>query len=213
MGPVNAPCPLCGGDSRLFLADDREYRRCGTCALTFVPAAGHLSPEAEKARYETHRNSPKDAGYRDFLDRLLVPLAARLPAGAEGLDFGSGPGPTVSVMMTERGFPCAHWDPHFAPDEAPLRRTYAFVTCTEVAEHLRAPGETFDSMARLVAPGGVLGVLTSVLEDDASFPGWWYRRDPTHIAFYRPETLGWIERRLGWTLARPSRDAALFLRP
>lgn len=204
---------MCGGESRAFWSDERDYLRCGTCRLTFVPAAQHLPSGAEKARYATHRNSPADAGYRAFLDKLLVPLAARLPPGARGLDFGSGPGPTVSAMMRERGFPTEDWDPHFAPDETPLARTYDFVTCTEVVEHLRAPAETFAVLARLVAPGGTLGVLTSVLEDDAAFPAWWYRRDPTHIAFYRPETLGWIERRFGWTLARPSRDAALFLKP
>ncbi|UPT74846.1 MAG: class I SAM-dependent methyltransferase [Elusimicrobiota bacterium] len=91
-----------------------------------------------------------------------------------------------------------------------MRLTYAFVTCTEVAEHLRRPAETFARLDALLAPGGILGVLTSTLEDDAAFPGWWYRRDPTHIAFYRPETLAWIARARGWALERPSRDAALF---
>lgn len=195
------------------MADDRDYLRCGTCALTYVPAAQHLSLEAERARYATHRNSPDDAGYRAFLDKLLAPLGSGLRPGAEGLDFGSGPGPTASLMMRERGFTARDWDPHFAPGEDALARTYDFVTCTEVVEHLRRPAETFDRLSRLLAPGGVLGVLTSVLEDDASFPAWWYRRDPTHICFYRPETLMWIERRFGWTLERPSRDAALFRRP
>lgn len=210
MRPVNESCPLCGGASTVLLSDDREYRRCGTCALTFVPASQHLTLEAEKARYATHRNSPEDAGYRAFLDKLLAPLAARLPAGARGLDFGCGPGPTASLMMTERGFPCAHWDPHFAPDAESLGKTYGFVTCTEVVEHLRAPAETFAALERLLEPGAYLGVLTSVLEEDAAFPAWWYRRDPTHIAFYRPETLVWIASRYGWELERAGRDAALF---
>ncbi len=205
-------CPLCGGASASFHRTDREFLRCGTCRLTFVPPAAHLTPEAERARYATHRNSPADAGYRAFLDKLLAPLAARLPKGARGLDFGSGPGPTASVMMRERGFVMSDYDPHFAPDEAPLRATYDFVTCTEVAEHLRRPAETFDRLDALLVPGGTLGVLTGVLEDDAAFPSWWSHKDPTHVAFYRPETLAWLAKRYGWALERPSRDAALFLK-
>jgi hypothetical protein len=177
-----------------------------------VPASQHLPPDAEKARYATHRNSPGDAGYRAFLDRLLAPLAARLPAGARGLDYGSGPGPTASVMMRERGFDMRDYDPHFAPDEAALRETYAFVTCTEVVEHLRRPGEVFARLDAALEPGGALGVLTGVLEDDAAFPAWWYHRDATHIAFYRPETLAWIARRFGWTLERLGRDSMVFLK-
>jgi SAM-dependent methyltransferase len=207
------PCPLCGGASRLFHRSDREFLRCGACALTFVPAALHSSPADEKARYETHRNSPADAGYRAFLDRLLLPLAARAAPGERGLDFGSGPGPTASVMMRERGFVMKDWDPFFAPDEAALSGTYDFVVCTEVVEHLRRPAEVFERLDALLRPGGTLGVLTGVLEDDASFPAWWYHRDLTHIAFYRPETLAFIAKRHGWTLERPSRDAALFLKP
>lgn len=206
-------CPLCAGASRPFHRSDRDFLRCGTCALTFVPAAQHLSPEAERARYATHQNSPGDAGYRAFLDRLLAPLAERLPAGARGLDFGSGPGPTASVMMRERGFVMTDYDPFFAPDESVLASPYDFLVCTEVVEHLGRPIEAFQRIDGLLSPGGFLGVMTGVLEDDSAFPAWWYHKDPTHVAFYRPETLDWIARRFGWTLERPSRDAALFRKP
>lgn len=206
-------CPLCGGRSAPFYRTDRDFLRCGTCALTFVPASQHATPAAEHARYATHRNGPEDAGYRAFLDKLLAPMAARLSAGAAGLDYGSGPGPTASVMMRGRGFIMRDYDPLFAPDEDALRGAYAFITCTEVVEHFRRPAENFNNLDALLEPGGTLGVLTGVLEDDAAFPAWWYHKDATHVAFYRPETLAWIARRFGWTLERLSRDASLFLKP
>ncbi len=207
-------CPLCGGAAREFLrADGRDFRRCGTCALTFVPASQHLPPADERARYESHQNRPGDPGYRAFLDRLLVPLGARLSPGAEGLDYGCGPGPTASRMLSERGLPTRDYDPFFAPDEGALSRAYDFVVCTEVFEHLARPDRELERLSRLLKPGGLLGVMTGVLEDDAAFAGWWYRRDPTHVCFYRPETLEWIARRRGWSLERPSLNAALFRRP
>ena len=204
-------CPLCGAPSTLFLrADGRDYRRCATCALTFVPAAQHATPEQERARYAQHRNSPQDAGYREFLERLLTPLSAALAPRAEGLDFGCGPGPAASTLLRARGFGMTDYDPFFAPDTAALARDYDFVVCTEVLEHLRRPSETLAVLDRLLRRGGVLGAMTGVLQDDADFADWWYRRDFTHIAFYKEETFAWIARRFGWRLSRPARDAALF---
>jgi SAM-dependent methyltransferase len=140
-----------------------------------VPAAQHADSARERARYETHRNSPDDPGYRAFLDRLLAPLTAVLPAGAEGLDYGCGPGPTASAMLRERGFRTFDYDPFFFPDARPLARTFDFIVCTEVLEHLRRPAEDLARLAGLLKPGGLLGAMTGVLEDDASFEGWWYR--------------------------------------
>jgi SAM-dependent methyltransferase len=113
-------------------------------------------------------------------------------------------------MLAERGFPTVNYDLFFYPDETALSQTYDFVVCTEVLEHLRAPAADLARLDGLLKPGGLLGVMTGVLEEDASFEGWWYRKDFTHICFYRPETLAWIARRFGWELSRPSRDAALF---
>lgn len=187
-------CPLCGHRSCAPFARDgsREYLSCPVCALVHVPRAYHLSPVEEKRRYDTHRNSPEDAGYRRFLSRLIEPLAARLGPGAEGLDYGSGPGPTLSIMFREAGHAMRDYDPFYAPDEAVLQRRYDFVTCTETAEHFARPGEEFARLLRLVRPGGWLGVMTQMLEPQVRFDQWYYKRDPTHVAFYSEASFRWL---------------------
>jgi len=205
-------CLLCGGnDVRLFAeVDGRRYHRCAICRLTFQDSEQHPTAEEERVRYETHENDPEDPDYRAFLHRLAGPLLDRLPPAREGLDYGSGPGPTLSVMMEEAGHSMALWDPFFAPDPTPLQRTWDFVTCTETAEHFHRPGEAFQRLDALLRRPGWLGLMTGVLEDDEGFAEWWYRRDPTHVVFYRPETLSWIADRFGWELERPSSTVALF---
>jgi hypothetical protein len=208
-------CPLChSGPSRRF-AEVRGavYDRCDVCALTYLLPAHHVSPEQELRRYEEHQNDPADERYRAFLAPLAEALAARLPAGAEGLDYGSGPGPALPAMLEERGLRVALYDPYFAPETAVLARQYTFIACSETAEHFAHPAEEFGRFDRLLRPGGWLGVMTLLLEEDAAFVNSHYQRDPTHVCFYKPETMVWIGRRYGWTLDRPHPRVALFGKP
>ena len=211
-GDRSLTCPLCeaGGAVAFARVGEDRYHRCDRCALVFLDPSGRLDADGERTRYETHENDPEDPGYRAFLDRLAVPLVERLELGARGLDYGSGPGPTLSVMLGERGFPTDVFDPFFAPDPRVLDATYDFVTCTETAEHFFAPGREFERLDGLLRPGGWLGLMTGLLTEDIDFPTWWYVRDPTHVAFYAPETLRWIAGRFAWDLETPAENVALF---
>ena len=209
-------CPLCGCPGvRIFATvNDRHYLRCRTCALVHLEASHRLPVEAERRVYEMHRNHPGDRGYRDFLDRLALPLAERLAPGACGLDYGCGPGPTLWVMLRERGFPMEIYDPLFAPENAPLARTYDFVTCTETVEHFFHPGRELETLDGLLRPGGWLAIMTSFMPDEKEqFASWHYVRDPTHVSFYSRATMQWIAASFGWAFDCPCPTVALFNKP
>ncbi|HSJ24833.1 MAG TPA: class I SAM-dependent methyltransferase [Longimicrobiales bacterium] len=202
-------CPLCGGnDVGRF---ELDYYRCAACELTFLDPALRPDPAAERARYDEHRNDPHDVGYRTFLQRLAGPLTEIVPPGTRGLDYGSGPGPTLSLMLAEAGYDVALYDPFYADDASVLMDSYDFITCTEVAEHFFNPGAEFERLAGMLRPGGVLAVMTEPLHDDVDFPRWHYRRDPTHVCFYRPATMEWIAQRYGWRMVQPSLRVTLFV--
>jgi len=208
-------CPLCAAPDAGPFAETRtaRYLRCPACELTFMAPEHRPGPEAERAHYGTHENDPDDPGYRAFLDRLAAPLAERLAPAAAGLDYGCGPGPTLSRMLEERGFSVALHDPFFAPNPAALLRDYDFVTASEVAEHFFHPGAEFRRLDGLLRPGGWLGVMTEMAHDGRDFARWRYARDPTHVAFYREATLRWIAGRFGWRLHLPAPGVALFHKP
>jgi hypothetical protein len=190
-------CPLCGGGriDPYYSGKARDYVHCRICDLVFVPAAQHLSGGEEKACYDLHDNQPDDPGYRRFLDRLFTPLVQRLEPGARGLDFGCGPGPTLSKMFEAAGHTVALYDPYYAPDNSVLSETYDFITLSEVAEHLAQPGKELDNLWAGVAPGGWLGIMTKRVRDPQAFKTWHYITDPTHIAFFSEATFHWLTRR------------------
>ncbi|MEE9275257.1 MAG: class I SAM-dependent methyltransferase [bacterium] len=160
-----------------------------------MPAPHWPSPEEERARYDRHQNAPEDAGYAAFLERLARPLAARLPPGARGLDYGCGPSPVLCDILGARGFPARPYDPFYFPD--PPAGPYAFIASSETFEHFRRPGEEIARLLALLAPGGILGVMTAFWEEETFRANWHYRRDFTHLCFYRRETFEWIARAFG----------------
>ncbi len=207
-------CPLCGLDNTSFRghAHRRMFYDCATCGLVFVDPHHLPDAVAERARYTAHRNHPDDAGYRAFLARLIDPLVPHLKPGAEGLDFGSGPGGVLSQLLTARGFVMADYDPFFAADATVLTRKYDFITCTEVVEHFHRPGLEFSTLDRLLKSTAWLAVMTETIPADGDFSRWAYARDITHVCFFSAASFAWLAQRYSWRLEMPHPHVALFQR-
>ncbi len=205
-------CPLCGADRAPFYHRDRQrtYWRCRRCALIFVSPDAWISAEAERARYDAHRNHPGDPGYRRFLARLAEPVLARVPHDAVGLDFGSGPGPTLSGMLEAHGLRMSLYDPLYAADPTVWEHRYDVITASEVVEHLRDPRGELDRLFKTLAPRGLLAVMTQWAEPREWFVGSRYIRDPTHVCFFCPETCRWIAAHWDADLEMPAPNIALF---
>ncbi len=210
-----APCPVCERETlRPFsIFEGKAYHRCDHCMATILDPRHRLDRQAEHAHYLTHQNRIDDPGYQRFLGKLAEPLLTILDPGSSGLDYGCGPGPALAHMLRDGGHRVELFDPFFAPDPEPLGKTYDFVTCTEVAEHFFAPAREFRRLATLVRPGGWLGVMTMFQTDDARFADWHYRKDPTHVVFYRARTFRVVAANLGWRCDIPQKDVALLQRP
>ena len=207
-------CPLCfSRETELYHTDqDRDYLLCPQCSLVFVPPKFHLPPEEEKARYDLHQNDPSQLGYRRFLSRLMDPLTDRVHPPARGLDFGSGPGPTLSVMLEDKGYDMTIFDKYYAHEPGRLQATYDFITCTEVVEHLPSPKKTFDLFQAMLRPGGWLGVMTKLTHNAKRFANWHYIQDPTHICFFSRETFVWLAQALKLHLEFAGDDVILLQR-
>lgn len=208
-------CPVCHARSPHFFqtVDQHVYWRCDCCEATFLDPHLLPDPKEERAHYLNHDNRTDDPGYRKFLSKLAIPLLDRLSPGLDGLDYGCGPGPALAMMLEEAGHRMTLYDPIFVPDDEALEQTYDVITCTEVAEHFHHPFDDFDRLDGLLRPGGWLGLMTCFQTDDERFPTWHYRRDPTHVVFYRETTLFHIAGRRGWICTIPAKDIALMQKP
>jgi hypothetical protein len=194
------PCRLCQDQSSYFVRWQRyDYFRCERCKL--IQRSRFQLPTAaeERAEYDLHRNDPKDQGYRRFLSKVTNPtldwLQENVAPSVSILDFGCGPGPTISTVLGEKGWVVRNYDPMFAPDVDALDHYYDLITCTEVVEHFFDPIKSWSLLCSLLVKGGHLVVMTEPSDRYYSadtFQDWGYIREQSHVTFYHSDTMRWL---------------------
>ena len=61
-----------------------------------------------------------------------------------------------------------------------------------MVEHFFNPYEEFNKINNLLDNNSWVGVMTTFLPEDDIFENWYYRRHPTHVAFYKKKTFRYI---------------------
>lgn len=193
-------CPLCQKSKLLELGilNCRGFILCENCKLIFVPEPYRLGLEEEKQRYLLHRNDIESEGYVSFLRQAIDPALMYIERGMKGLDFGCGPSPVLATLMNRMEILCQYYDPFFFPTID--GSNFDFVFSTECVEHFFHPRRTFESIDTLIKKGGFLIIMTSLWDNLDGFAKWYYKNDPTHVAFYHMDTLDFLAKNFGYDL-------------
>jgi hypothetical protein len=197
-------CKICQGPVIAFYDD---YMKCGTfhcsdCKLIFKDDHAAVSEERELKVYQQHNNSEENLGYvamfQDFIDKSVAPHKEQIKSA---LDFGSGPSPVLAKMLVREGFETDIYDKFFSPEKVFEGKQYDLITSTEVFEHIGDVQGVMTLLSRHLNPGGFLALMTQFHDNTREhYLNWWYRRDPTHIVFYRPESFAVLAKQHGMTL-------------
>lgn len=218
-------CIFCGSERVNYFCNDensrmgrvRDFYRCSNCFLIFTHPDQRLSANEELNRYEQHENDPSDPDYRNFLRQTFDPLNEKLAPGSKGLDFGSGPGPTLSVMLEEAGHDVDLYDIFFSDHRHVFDNQYDFITTTETVEHLFHPRFELERLWDCLKPGGWLAIMTRLVPKGSDpveqFINWHYKNDDTHVVFYCVETFRWLGRQWKAKLDFYPGDVMLFQKP
>ena len=212
----NNICPLCRNVNLQNYYEGqgkgqwRSYFLCKQCDLVFVPNEQLPSIEVEKIKYDLHQNSPQDSGYRAFLSKLFTPMQKFIEPKSYGLDFGSGPGPTLSIMFEESGYKMDIYDIFYAPNQEVFKNRYDFITTTEVVEHLHKPREELIRLANMLNSGGALGIMTAFRPAKEQFASWYYKNDLTHVRFFTPKTFEYLAKILDMRIVYLSEGVVIF---
>jgi len=147
-----------------------HYLICANCELIFLEPSERLENKEEKLRYSQHQNSREDPGYRRHLLRLWHPVESRLESSESiGLDYGSGPEPTMQQLLAEKGVSLQIWDPFFANAPSFHNKSFDFVLCNEVAEHFYDPYKEFLQLDQFLKTRAYLSLGTRFYDSSIEF--------------------------------------------
>jgi hypothetical protein len=194
---MNPICPLCNSTATVFCEKPEHlFYKCNVCEGIFRPAFTYLTSEEEKAHYKLHNNDVNDVRYQHFVSPIVNAVLHDFTAEAKGLDFGSGTGPVIAKMLTDKGYQVQNYDLFFANELSLLKEKYNYVSCCEVMEHFHYPYQEFELLKNLLLPNGKLYCKTAVYNNQTPFENWYYKDDFTHVFIYQPQTLEWIQKNL-----------------
>ncbi len=192
-------CPLCHHPSPSFhlQADLREYWLCPKCALVFVPPEFFISQEDEVNRYREHENNLDNVGYVKMFQEKINTVKKISPGVNTVLDYGCGYEPVLKTLLSREGYQADGYDSNFFPCEE-SDKEYDLIISTETFEHFKEPRNELTRLVPRISNEGYLAVMTRFypVKNNTlcpeTFSKWYYKRDPTHVAFYCPKTFSWI---------------------
>lgn len=191
---TTANCPLCNSKSSIFYQkDERLFFQCANCYGIFLDKRLRLSSAEEKARYNTHNNDVDDERYQQFVSPITSAVIKDFTKNHIGLDFGAGTGPVISKLLTDIDFQISQYDPFYHNYPMLLKSKYDYIVCCEVIEHFYNPNKEFKLLKNILKKHGKLYCMTVLFDDSMNFHNWYYKKDPTHVFFYQPKTIGWIK--------------------
>ena len=205
-------CTVCKSSNIDFFLKSGKllYWGCNVCGSIFLDPKNYVSNSDEKKHYLKHNNSITDLNYKNFLLKLIEPVKDKISNSDIGLDYGCGFAPALANIFKSYGFKVELYDPFFFPNKDVLSKKYKFITCSEVVEHFFNPYEEFEKIDYLLDNNSWFGLMTTFLPDDKLFENWHYRRDPTHVVFYKKKTFQHIGYQRNWQVFFPSENIALF---
>lgn len=187
-------CRLCNTLSDTFYKKGRKiFYLCPHCKGIFPGRKDLPGKGEEKARYKEHNNDVNDARYRRFTSPVVRAVARDFLPQHAGLDFGAGTGPVISKMLEEKNYCITQYDPFFHDDPGVLKGKYDYIISCEVIEHFHRPAKEFSLLRSLLRHKGKLYCMTDLYNEGIDFRTWYYKDDPTHVFFYRQETLDFIK--------------------
>jgi SAM-dependent methyltransferase len=200
----SSTCRLCHHKAVWFCDNFKkpiDFFRCIYCKSIFKEKDNFLDHNAEKTRYETHNNDVKDIRYQKFVSPITDAVFDEFSNDALGLDYGCGTGPVASYILEKKGFKMTLFDPFFYTETSYSQKKYNFIICCEVMEHFHQPDKEFKHLKELLSKNGVLYCKTKMISDNISvdaFKAWHYKDDPTHVFFYTPTALNFIQTNEGF---------------
>jgi len=188
-------CHICNQRTETFVHEKTNitYYHCKPCEYIFKSPECYQDLQKQKERYNLHTNSKEDEGYIAYYHRFFDFILPHTKQVKTALDFGCGESLILTDIFNNMNISTVYYDPIYLPSKRYDSKKYDLIVSVEVFEHLHHPKEVFGHLFSLLNKEGYLAIQTQFHHDNIEqFLHWYYRLDPTHIVFFRPETFRYL---------------------
>jgi len=200
-------CPVC--DARAVLAVYKRhhpYFQCFQCGAVFTPAI-------DPAVLVTENDNPAGRNNnKQFFARLICILAEVKQSVKESIDFGCGHGGYVDYL-NRNNWHCRGIDVD-TKLQLPAVATSSIdaINMVEVLEHLSDPAAIFYQFHRVLRPGGIVYVETSLVDCPYRNLESWEYLDPAigHRCVHSTKSLAYLAEHTGFDLKRINDNVWIF---
>ena len=179
-----------------------DFYHCNECSFFFKVPKHYFDDTKEIQVYQNHNNTFEAPGYVDmfksFISATFEPYLENIDTV---LEFGCGPGPVLAKLLEMKGLHVSKYDKFFFPEKVYENQKYDLITTTEVMEHIDNPNAIMQFFHQHLKENAYLAIMTQFHTNKSDeFLNWWYRKDPTHICFFRPLTFEVLAQRHGFKI-------------
>lgn len=201
-------CTLC--HTLLTKKVDRYFFVCTTCGALVKDKQFYVSSEREKSRYEEHNNDVYDYRYQKFTSPITQTVLEHFETSSLGLDYGCGTGPVISKVLNDHGYHVKLYDPYFYPNNDYIHYRYDYIFSCEVFEHFYQPKQEIEKLLTLLKTYGKLLIMTHLCDITKNFENWYYRKDPTHVFIFTPQTIDYISQQFNLKIEQQDKRLIVF---
>ena len=153
------------------------------------------------------QNNLENKGYVTMFEEKIAAVKQVCSNAKTVLDYGCGEDMVLKSLLVNHGYEEVDgYDPNYFSEQH-LKSEYDLIISTEAFEHFREPRNEMEKIASLLGPSGYVAIMTQFYPGATAaspsadkFSSWYYKRDPTHVAFYCAETFAWIALHLGFQI-------------
>ncbi len=179
-----------------------DFYHCESCEFFFKDPKHYLDDTKEIKVYQNHNNTFEASGYVEMFESFIsATFNPYLKDIKTVLEFGCGPGPVFAKLLEMKGLHVSKYDKFFFPKKVYENQKYDLISTTEVMEHIQSPNEIMQFFHQHLNKSGYLAIMTQFHTNKAEeFLNWWYRKDPTHICFFRANTFEVLAQKYGFKI-------------
>lgn len=186
-------CPLCFKSQNLTVIsgpDDRLFRNCSHCKLNFT------NTKLKRSEISVAKQNNKVAKSSKLMKKLLETVNFSGERGGKAICIGTKVGVDFQNALQKTGYDFDFEETNYISSGS--EPAYDLVMAIGTFEDFFFPAKEVDQITNLLAPEGILIIVTDLWQNLEQFSKWTFAKNPHHVSFFHEDTFNYVCEKYGF---------------